>query len=183
VSSSGSSFVPTELQCDLDFWLIKFCVICGCVYVMWRPGACRSIGLSADLALEKSLCTYKMCWKWCPWASLQDWTKITFHRLSAQWISERTVVLFSHGCQSLYAPLPFSYVQSPAALCLAFLPNDWDGEVACTKGGFKSVTRLLGQSRSSTPSTKSAFINTVLPWHLTPTPLWNQCYSQSTIRD
>jgi hypothetical protein len=24
-------------------WLIKFCVVCGCVYVMWRPGAYRSV--------------------------------------------------------------------------------------------------------------------------------------------
>jgi hypothetical protein len=23
-------------------WLIKFCVVCGCVYAMWRHGAYRS---------------------------------------------------------------------------------------------------------------------------------------------
>jgi hypothetical protein len=40
VPSSGSSSVPSELQLhdNLGFWLIKFCVVCGCVYVvecMW----------------------------------------------------------------------------------------------------------------------------------------------------
>jgi hypothetical protein len=39
VPSSGSSSVPSELHANLGFWLIKLCVVCGCVYVMWRPGA------------------------------------------------------------------------------------------------------------------------------------------------
>jgi hypothetical protein len=41
VPSSGSSSVPPELHANLGFWLIKFCVVCGCVYILWRPGAYR----------------------------------------------------------------------------------------------------------------------------------------------
>jgi hypothetical protein len=40
---------------------------------------------------RKSLCTYKRCRKWCPWAMTQAWTKSTYHRLSAQRLSKRTV--------------------------------------------------------------------------------------------
>jgi hypothetical protein len=29
--SSGSSSVPSEFHANLDFWLINFCVVCGCV--------------------------------------------------------------------------------------------------------------------------------------------------------
>jgi hypothetical protein len=43
VPYSGSSSVPSELHANLDFWLIKFRVVCGCVCIMWRPGAYRSI--------------------------------------------------------------------------------------------------------------------------------------------
>jgi hypothetical protein len=31
------------VTCQFGFWLITFCVVCGCVYAMWRPGAYRSI--------------------------------------------------------------------------------------------------------------------------------------------
>jgi hypothetical protein len=27
-------------------------------------------------AFGKSLCTHKRCWKWCPWASIQAWTRL-----------------------------------------------------------------------------------------------------------
>jgi hypothetical protein len=27
-------------------------------------------------AFRKSLCTHKRCWKWCPWASIQAWTRL-----------------------------------------------------------------------------------------------------------
>jgi predicted cobalt transporter CbtA len=56
VPSSGSSSVPSELHTNFDFWLIKFCVVCGCVYVyiMWRPGAyrCLSMLLSTSTYLD-----------------------------------------------------------------------------------------------------------------------------------
>jgi hypothetical protein len=42
---SGSSSVPAELLADLDLLLIKFCVARGCVFVVWRSGACRSVWL------------------------------------------------------------------------------------------------------------------------------------------
>jgi hypothetical protein len=32
VPSSRSSSVPAELQANLNFLLIKFCVVCGCAY-------------------------------------------------------------------------------------------------------------------------------------------------------
>jgi hypothetical protein len=32
VPSSGNLFVASELHANLSFWLIKFCVVCGCVY-------------------------------------------------------------------------------------------------------------------------------------------------------
>jgi hypothetical protein len=31
VPSSGSSSVPPELNASLDFWLIKFSLVCGCI--------------------------------------------------------------------------------------------------------------------------------------------------------
>jgi hypothetical protein len=40
VPSSGSSSVPAELQADLDLWLIKFCVVRGCVRIAL---GCRTI--------------------------------------------------------------------------------------------------------------------------------------------
>jgi hypothetical protein len=55
-----------------------------------------------------------------------------------------------------------------------------------TLAGYNVMRRMLRNTdvnSSSTPSSMSAFINTVLHWHLTPTPLWNQCYTQSTIED
>jgi hypothetical protein len=30
---------------QFGFMLIKFCVVCSYVYIMWRPGACRSVNL------------------------------------------------------------------------------------------------------------------------------------------
>jgi Pyruvate/2-oxoacid:ferredoxin oxidoreductase delta subunit len=27
-------------------------------------------------AFKKLLCTYKRCWKWCPWVSIQAWTHL-----------------------------------------------------------------------------------------------------------
>jgi hypothetical protein len=36
-----------------------------CLLVTWGYGA-----------FGKSLCTYKMCWKWCPRASMQAWTRL-----------------------------------------------------------------------------------------------------------
>jgi hypothetical protein len=39
VPSTESSSDPSELHVNLDFWLIKFYAVCGCVYIMWQPGA------------------------------------------------------------------------------------------------------------------------------------------------
>jgi hypothetical protein len=39
VPSSGISPVPAELQSHLGLWLIKFCVVDGCVFTVWRSGA------------------------------------------------------------------------------------------------------------------------------------------------
>jgi hypothetical protein len=33
------------VSCQFGFRLIKFCVVGGCVYIMWRPGACLSVNL------------------------------------------------------------------------------------------------------------------------------------------
>jgi hypothetical protein len=38
VPSSGSLPVPSELHANFGVWLIKFCVVCGCVYITWQPG-------------------------------------------------------------------------------------------------------------------------------------------------
>jgi hypothetical protein len=38
VPSSGSSSVPSGLNANLGFWLIKFRVVFGCVCTMWWPG-------------------------------------------------------------------------------------------------------------------------------------------------
>jgi hypothetical protein len=38
VPFSGSSTVPSQLLPTWVFWLIEFHVVCGCVYIMWRPG-------------------------------------------------------------------------------------------------------------------------------------------------
>jgi hypothetical protein len=38
VPSSGSSAVHAELQADLGLWLITFCVVRGCVFIV--PRAC-----------------------------------------------------------------------------------------------------------------------------------------------
>jgi hypothetical protein len=53
-----------------------------------RKHFCRS-------AFGKSLCTYKSCWKWCPRASIQAWTKATYRSRSAQRLSERTVYVYN----------------------------------------------------------------------------------------
>jgi hypothetical protein len=41
--SSGNVSVHAELHAKLGLWLIKFCVVCGCVYTMWWPGVYRSV--------------------------------------------------------------------------------------------------------------------------------------------
>jgi hypothetical protein len=51
----------------------------------------------------KSLCTYKRCWKWCPRTSIQAWTKSTYCSLSAQRLSERTVVQKCPDLQTAWA--------------------------------------------------------------------------------
>jgi hypothetical protein len=44
-------FIISPSCCYMPIWiflLIKFCVVCGCVYIMWRPGACWSVGRYAS---------------------------------------------------------------------------------------------------------------------------------------
>jgi hypothetical protein len=39
VPSSGNSSVPAELQTDFGLWLIKLCVVRGCVFIVRPPSA------------------------------------------------------------------------------------------------------------------------------------------------
>jgi hypothetical protein len=41
-----------------------------------RNAICRVAVEELIHAFGKSLCTYKMCWKWCPRASIQAWTRL-----------------------------------------------------------------------------------------------------------
>jgi hypothetical protein len=53
--------------------------------ILFANTFCRS-------AFGKSLCAYKRCWKWCLRASIQAWTKSTYRSLTAQRLTERTVL-------------------------------------------------------------------------------------------
>ena len=52
--------------------------ICHTVTAICRYRGRVGTGLSVLLYREfgKSLCAYKRCWKWCPWASIQAWTRL-----------------------------------------------------------------------------------------------------------
>jgi hypothetical protein len=60
VSSSGSSLLPAELQTDLGLWLIKFCVVRSCKFVVWRPGAYRSVWLCYRLRTSDKMDSKKV---------------------------------------------------------------------------------------------------------------------------
>jgi cellulose synthase/poly-beta-1,6-N-acetylglucosamine synthase-like glycosyltransferase len=53
VSSSGSSSLPAELHANRMQWLIIFCVIRGCVSVVWRPGMRRAVWLRYQVQTDR----------------------------------------------------------------------------------------------------------------------------------
>jgi hypothetical protein len=55
-------------------------------------------------SLGKSLCTYKRCWKWCPRRDTAE-----YRSLSAQRLSERTVLIAGSDITILANPLDVGY--------------------------------------------------------------------------
>jgi hypothetical protein len=52
-----------------DWYSVVKSMICYFIRIFWRKETCYS-------AFGKSLRTYKRCWKWCPRASIQAWTRL-----------------------------------------------------------------------------------------------------------
>jgi hypothetical protein len=59
---------------------VNFAVLWDVVELyLWKVEASTQIhGVIFYSAFRNSLCTYERCWKWCPRASIQAWTRLTF---------------------------------------------------------------------------------------------------------
>jgi hypothetical protein len=89
-----------------NLFLFKFCcnIFIGVRIIKEMPASVASGTLCIYSAFGKSLCTYKRCWKWCPQASIQAWTRLilfanTFCRSACE------MFLFMYAIIAVFNPL------------------------------------------------------------------------------